>query len=376
LDVTFGLALLTLLLTPVRTPAADSAAVIPLFSSQKSVATGTAISGRSTNGIGIYGFTEDGIGVFGRDDGTTQGRGYGGFFSSNTGIGVAGRSTAVPTTQNNFVPGVYGFSKNGNGVYGFSDSTSGIYGGSDTDYAGQFSGLKGIRAYADGTVLDDAYAGNFYSENYRGIYAASGANYYAAYFKSPSGIYVEGGGIHVEGNISADGSKTGYVVDLALNDGSAPLETGDLVVITGSGEPILGEIPLIHVRKCATMQSSAIAGVVDKPYILKTIIQEGKNGEPIEKSIPVAGTASSDAPGNTSIAPGEYLSVVTLGSFKTIKADATGGPIAPGDLLVSSSTPGYAMRAGEDPPAGAVIGKALRALDSGTGLIPILVTLR
>jgi len=57
--------------------------------------------------------------------------------------------------------------------------------------------------------------------------------------------------------------------------------------------------------------------------------------------------------------------------------DAENGPISPGDLLVSSSTPGYAMK-GTDPAqlTGAVVGKALDSLPSGNGTISILVTLQ
>jgi hypothetical protein len=57
--------------------------------------------------------------------------------------------------------------------------------------------------------------------------------------------------------------------------------------------------------------------------------------------------------------------------------DATRDPIAPGDLLTTSPTPGHAMKA-SDPRrfAGAVLGKALRPLDSGRALVPILVTLQ
>ena len=59
------------------------------------------------------------------------------------------------------------------------------------------------------------------------------------------------------------------------------------------------------------------------------------------------------------------------------KVDASYAPIAVGDLLTTSETPGHAMRATDAARmAGAVIGKALRALDSATGLIPILVTLQ
>ena len=59
------------------------------------------------------------------------------------------------------------------------------------------------------------------------------------------------------------------------------------------------------------------------------------------------------------------------------KADATVAPIAVGDLLTTSRTPGHAMRADDPTRAfGAVLGKALRKLDEGRGLIPILVALQ
>lgn len=55
---------------------------------------------------------------------------------------------------------------------------------------------------------------------------------------------------------------------------------------------------------------------------------------------------------------------------------AENGPIRRGDLLVTSSTPGYAMR-GTDRTlmVGAVVGKALQNLDTGAGVIEILVSL-
>ena len=57
--------------------------------------------------------------------------------------------------------------------------------------------------------------------------------------------------------------------------------------------------------------------------------------------------------------------------------DASEAAIAVGDLLTASSTPGHAMKATDPLRAfGAVIGKALRPLSAGTGLIPILVTLQ
>jgi hypothetical protein len=59
------------------------------------------------------------------------------------------------------------------------------------------------------------------------------------------------------------------------------------------------------------------------------------------------------------------------------KVDAQYGAIEVGDLLTTSATPGHAMKAEDSRKAfGAVIGKALRPLESGEGLIPILIALQ
>jgi hypothetical protein len=59
------------------------------------------------------------------------------------------------------------------------------------------------------------------------------------------------------------------------------------------------------------------------------------------------------------------------------KVDAECAPVAVGDLLTTSATPGHAMKAADPVRAfGSVIGKALRSLKAGRGLIPILVALQ
>ena len=59
------------------------------------------------------------------------------------------------------------------------------------------------------------------------------------------------------------------------------------------------------------------------------------------------------------------------------KVDAQESPISVGDLLTTSPTPGHAMAARDHQRAfGAVIGKALAPLKSGTGLLPILIALQ
>ena len=57
-----------------------------------------------------------------------------------------------------------------------------------------------------------------------------------------------------------------------------------------------------------------------------------------------------------------------------MKADTSNGPIEPGDLLTTSEQAGQAMRASDLGRAqGAVIGKAMTALESGDGEVLVLV---
>lgn len=58
-------------------------------------------------------------------------------------------------------------------------------------------------------------------------------------------------------------------------------------------------------------------------------------------------------------------------------ADAANGPIQPGDLLTTSDTPGHAMKVTDPAQAqGAILGKAMTRLESGCGLVLVLVTLQ
>jgi hypothetical protein len=57
--------------------------------------------------------------------------------------------------------------------------------------------------------------------------------------------------------------------------------------------------------------------------------------------------------------------------------DTTVSPIAVGDLLTSSATPGHAMAATDAAKSfGSIIGKALEGYTSGIGMIPVLVALQ
>lgn len=66
---------------------------------------------------------------------------------------------------------------------------------------------------------------------------------------------------------------------------------------------------------------------------------------------------------------------IALSGTVLCKVDAAYGSIEVGDLLVSSPTPGHAMRS-DEPVPGTVIAKALEPVDFGTSAIKVLVMLR
>jgi hypothetical protein len=68
---------------------------------------------------------------------------------------------------------------------------------------------------------------------------------------------------------------------------------------------------------------------------------------------------------------------VALSGRVYVQADASTGAIKPGDMLTTSDTPGHAMKVRDHSRAqGAVIGKAMSALEAGTGMVLVLVTLQ
>jgi hypothetical protein len=60
-----------------------------------------------------------------------------------------------------------------------------------------------------------------------------------------------------------------------------------------------------------------------------------------------------------------------------VRCSAEKGAIHPGDLLTTAGAAGCAMRARDEGRShGAVLGKAMTALDHGTGLVLVLVNLQ
>ena len=151
---------------------------------------------------------------------------------------------------------------------------------------------------------------------------------------------------------------------IKVSDGIAAAEPGDVMVIDPQNNR--------SVIKSADPRSSLVAGVYStKPGFL------GSN-QSWDKSVSEKEDAGTDENGAYSLS--EYtqqyneipLAVVGI---VPCKVSAENGAISPGDLLVTSSTPGHAMR-DNHPGPGTIVGKALGSLSAGTGVIEILVTLQ
>lgn len=355
-----------------NSPTANSTAIL---GTANSGAGAVGVRGNSVAGTGVYGDSTTQDAVYGHSD---SGRGVWG--QSNTGIGVVGVS--------NTAAGMSGASFGHHGVIGqttvagksgvLGNNTSATPGPGVTGTSTAGNGLEGL-GYLNGVqgTSSHPYASGVYGENNGGGYGVAGRSPnlgIGVYGESPAGGYglYSAGSATITGDLYVYGAKVGYVSDIVRNVGSEPLEVGTLVEIAGSSSPVLGEIPVIDVRKATIRNARAALGPVACAINVET--------STLPAPVTANGTESSTGVlprfdlhrQAGAIAPGAYGSVVTLGSFATLDVDASFGPVLPGDLLVASPNPGYAM-VSNDPLPGTLIGKALGALAMGTGQVAVIV---
>jgi hypothetical protein len=158
---------------------------------------------------------------------------------------------------------------------------------------------------------------------------------------------------------AAGGPKIGFVADRFVSRDDQPLERGDVVVIhkdaSGARYCKSSRIPLVEVVRTTVAQDDHVCGIVDEP------------------SVPAASLRDLDPSQIQGVTIGL---MVTLGAYAQCKVDADIIPITAGDLLTTSATPGHAQKLpnGSQPRSGVVIGKALASLNSGKGLIPVLIS--
>jgi len=143
------------------------------------------------------------------------------------------------------------------------------------------------------------------------------------------------------------GTQTGgadYADLVTVKGRSSDYQPGDVMVISDDPARPFTRSPKPYARN--------VAGI----YSTKPGVVGSKRGiaDPADNEIPLA---------LTGIVP--------------CKVSCEKGPIRMGDLLVTSRTPGYAMKATDSHRMlGAVVGKALQPLKKGRGVIEVLVTLR
>ena len=170
--------------------------------------------------------------------------------------------------------------------------------------------------------------------------------------------------VDADGDVFADGAFFGGGADfaemMAVSTGAASVEAGDVLVIDPAN-------PRSVVRSWEA-RSTLVAGVYStEPGFLGTEREwdvDAKSADGERKALKRADIEElyNEIP----------LAVVGI---VPVKVSAENGAIRPGDLLVTSSIAGHAMR-DEDPKAGTIVGKALGAHSSGTGVITMLVTLQ
>ena len=278
--------------------------------------------------VGVVGGTDVGVGV----------QGY-----SDSGAGVSGQSVS------------------GMGVQGYSGSTFAVYG--ETSSA-QDAAVAGVNSAGDGV------RGTSNSPLHAGVSANNTA---AAIPGTPSAFAIWAGGSAI--GIYAEGTNhAAYYVGHVQHNGD---------VLTTGTHTVNGDIVLANnAGDCAEEFDVADAAEIE-PGTVMVLDEHGavrSSSEAYDKK--VAGVIS----GAGDYRPGMILDKkdasegrmpVALVGKVYCKVDAQYGPVEVGDLLTTSPTPGYAMKA-EDPfkAFGSVIGKALRPLPAGQAMIPILIALQ
>jgi len=187
------------------------------------------------------------------------------------------------------------------------------------------------------------------------------------------------GDIRFEGNLIG-GGKGGYVMDQFVNKLGEALEEGDIVVISGNQASLYygpnNNIPIPEVDTTQEAYDTRVCGIVCEVYgELTPEVSTEEGSEPIAFR-PLTREEMSQQD-RTIVQPDQIGWMVTLGTYAHCKVDADIVPVQIGDLLTTSPTKGHAQKVLDRPQAmGAIIGKALGALDKWKVKIPVLVMLQ
>ena len=275
------------------------------------------------------------------------------------------------------------WSTNGRGLRAYAMSDTGVNYGmvgasrSPDGYGGYFynnGGGDALWAESTSATGGDGVQAETSSTSGRGLYAANNANgvALAAYTDSPSttlhlyptlylvqanasGDFVVGAGAYYgtrywrvdrtgkgffNGGTQASGAD--FAEQIAVQGDEQDYEPGDVLVISA------------EVDRAVELSTQPFATTVIGVYSTQPAMLAGAP----DQNDPLAGIP------------------VAITGILPCKVSAENGAINRGDLLVTASLAGYAMRAGANPPQGTVLGKALGELMDGTGMIQVLVTLQ
>src|SRR5688572_32731315 len=321
---------------------------------------GAGVYGNSQSGNGLHGFSVNGSGIFGTSTNYTAGY----FDIAN----VSNASDALFAYTVGTGTATTGISENGNGLWGITynataagvlgyntgggeaivgrniSSTSGaVVGRNDGTYAG-VHGIAGLdngigvlaQANVDGTLNSNALVAEIVGSGNgnTAVFKANGSNV-ARIDKNGRGFF--------NGGTQNNGADIAEAFDVTGNVNE--YEAGDVLVISIDKDRA--------VEKSGQPYSTLVAGVyATKPGVLLT--EENIDGD-LSNKVPMG----------------------VIGVIPT-KVCLEGGAIKRGDLIVTSSTPGVAMKADPDKvKIGQVIGKALQDYnETGIGKINILVSIK
>lgn len=341
---------------------------------------GKGVEGQSNVGPGVFG-QSTGTGVWGTSQ-TWMGV-YGSSSSTTGGAGVMGEATG---------PGVIGVSKTWHGVYGETQSTTGGAGLWGEHKAGG-TGVVGIGAAGNGGWFEskqgEGMRGTANNPNHGGVVGVNTGGGIAVFGTSDNHVGVWGTsvnheGVHAETHSAVTAALAAYQQNPDSNGAALYAKhAGKRLAAFFEGDVfVTGDITLAN-ADCAEEFSLAEDNLLVEPGTVMVLDDElghvRVSYQAYDKCVAgVVSGAGDYQPGIVLDKQNDQLNrrpIALLGKV-FCKADAQFGAIEVGDLLTTSATPGHAMRASEPLQAfGAVIGKALRPLPAGQGLIPILIAL-
>jgi hypothetical protein len=280
------------------------------------------------------------------------------------------------------VPGGYNNSATGDGSFAAGRNAS-------TTYDGDFVWSSGAPVEGTGSNMFEVFAngGVNLSVGGSGIYVAqSGFVGIGGLYRPQFPLEVEGlfvvdgggarGGIGAYGNAVVVGSPDQSTTEVSFRQLTSP---NTPMHISCSSITILGGADLAEPFEISTPGNEVPQGAVlvideeipghlkmsDRPYDTRVAgVVSGANG--INPGIQMQQQALLEGGRNVALTGRVY-----------VQADASGGPIKPGDLLTTSSTPGHAMKVSDHVRAqGAILGKAMTGLKEGRGLVLVLVSLQ